>query len=63
MISDAEMTQTVAVDSPDLYFDTKCGLTPTIEEIDGEEALIFKTYICTKIPEDVAQMGMIFTVC
>ena len=57
------MTQAVAADSKDLYFDTKCGLLPTVEkEENGEDALIFKTYICTKIPDEIAQTGMIFTV-
>ena len=57
------MTQAVAADSKDLYFDTKCGLLPTVETVNDEEALIFKTYICTKIPDEIAQTGMIFTVC
>ena len=57
------MTQAVAADSKDLYFDTKCGLLPTVGTENGEEALIFKTYICTKIPDEIAQTGMIFTVC
>ena len=57
------MTQAVAADSKDLYLDTKCGLLPTVEKENNEDVLIFKTYICTKIPDEIAQTGMIFTVC
>jgi len=60
--SDEDRTAAIGTESLEIYFiASQCGLTPTIEEIDGEDKLIFKTYLCTKIPAEVAETGVIFT--
>ena len=57
-ISNQARDAPVTAESTEVYFDTKCGPTPTVEEIDGSETLVFKTYICTKLDEELSN-GMI----
>ena len=52
------MNAPVTADSTEVYFGTKCGPTPTVETIDNEETLVFKTFICTKLDEELSN-GMI----
>lgn len=56
--SDKAMKTAVTAESTEIYFGTKCGPTPTVETIDEAETLVFKTYICTKLDEELSN-GMI----
>jgi len=55
--SDEDQTAAIAADSAELYFvASQCGLAPTVEELEGEEKLLFKTYLSSKLPDNLSML-------